>query len=143
MLDNIEYRELNKKKILLSVLFLPLVCFIVLSIIGLWFTLTDANEIDAGQLIQNLLYSPLYVMIMSAFVWIPVLIVQIFIESISIKANTNIKSWVMMLLYESLVMVLLIMTFTLRNVGIMAGCIIVISASQTFRAIYIKKTGIN
>ncbi len=143
MLDNIEYRELNKKKILLSVLVLPLLCLTVFFVIGLWYTFTEISTVETSKIIHYLLFNPIYVFLITALVWLPVIVVQLILEAIVINATTNLNSWMKILLFECFIISVLLFILTHRSPGITLFSIIIVISAQITRAFYINKRGIN
>jgi hypothetical protein len=144
MLDNIEYREISKNKVLGSVLFLPLVCFTVMFLIGVWFSFTGSNPIDAVDIVQNLIFNPLYILLMTTFVWIPILVLQLMLELFVVNANSSMDKVNMMILFETMILVGgLIIIFHDIEINVLTSCMLVLIVSQLIRWIYIKKKGVN
>jgi hypothetical protein len=144
MLDNIEYREISKNKVLGSVLFLPVICFIAMFLMGVWFSFDDPNPIDAGEILQNLLFSPLYFLIITSFVWMPIVALQLTIELAIVKANSSMEKVSLMILFETMFLVLaLTIIFHSLEINVLVSCMLVLIVSQLIRWIFIKKKGVN
>jgi hypothetical protein len=137
MLDNIEYIEINKTKVMLSTFFIPLAAplFLIFSAI---FRDNGLANFDLGELLATIFVS----LIFGAIIWIPTVMVILLLEVILIRKSANKKSVIFVLILEAtiaFVTIWAVFGFSLNpNIELplaLAACIII---PQLFRWIYLK-----
>jgi len=138
---NLKAKNISKKKIVFSLLFLPLTSLLALVIMGAYFVFTNEDSYPGPM--DNIVFGPLYVVIITAVIWVPIMIAHLSIELISMRKQPSFERFTNTLLVESgLISLLMLVIFHDMETQTVVLSLLTYAGSQLLRWIYINRKGI-